>query len=513
MRNNAMHRGRYIGMGAVAILFWLSTALAAADITIANAETDNPTLLYRGRPMLKVGPLPEVAVFAVEWGSKDFPHRQWLDWMQEHRLGYGRVYPESGHPGVPYDADKRVFPFEVVRWEAGRPIVDLARFSTAYWGNFARVVQECADRGIVLQIQLYQRCFFQMKDPFGLGNWETNYFHPRNNVNGFPVPETAQGGYGLWQAMAEHPQWRDVHRGWVQHILDAVGDNGNVMIDLMNEGAFKNSLTRDWIETTLDIIEEWEQRTGRDLLVGIDFDHFYKKNDPGLDYALSHPRMELLICEGSEGHVLRELVAGSRRPPQEEVALKYRRQYRKPMISTNSPGRAESGSFHDGYSVQEAADELRLYQWYSMMVKVQGVGVYAKTYPLDWDDDKVQQYARESQILMDFFDSLDDYTALKPQAARIVAGPGKHHATTASTKEAVVYLHTGEYGRRIAAGERLVVDDLPLATGKVSVALLHPATGASERREAIVRGGRLEIQLPASDEDLVVHVRFESSNP
>ena len=32
------------------------------------------------------------------------------------------------------------------------------------------------------------------------------------------------------------PLWRAVHRGWVQHILDAVGDNGNVMIDLMDEG-------------------------------------------------------------------------------------------------------------------------------------------------------------------------------------------------------------------------------------------------------------------------------------
>jgi len=253
MRNNAVHWERHFGMAACAILFWLSAALAAADITMANAGTENPTLLYQGRPMLKAGPLPEVAIFTVEWGSQDFPHRRWLDWMREHRLGYGRVYPESGHPGVPYDADRRVFPFEVVRWQEGRPIVDLTRFSTAYWNNVARVIRQCADRGIVLQIQLYQRCFFQMKDPFALGNWQTNYFHPRNNVNGFPIPRTAQGGYGLWQAMTEHPRWRAVHRGWVQHILDAVGDNGNVMIDLMNEGAFKNGLTRDWMAPMLGI--------------------------------------------------------------------------------------------------------------------------------------------------------------------------------------------------------------------------------------------------------------------
>jgi len=130
-------------------------------ITIANAGTDNPTLLFEDKPMLKVGPLPEVVPFAVGWGSMIFPHQKWLDWMQKYRLGYGRVYPESGHPWVSYDADKRLIPFEIVRWEEDRPIVDLTRFNRAYWQNFARVIQECADRGIVLQIQLYQRVFFQ----------------------------------------------------------------------------------------------------------------------------------------------------------------------------------------------------------------------------------------------------------------------------------------------------------------------------------------------------------------
>ncbi len=474
-------------------------APVSAQITIAHPGSDNPTLLYRGEPMLKVGPLPEVAVFAVEWGSDDFPHEDWLDWMAKNRLGYGRVYPESGHPWVPYDADRRVFPFEVVRWEQGRPIVDLNRFNPAYWENFARVIQECADRGIVLQIQLYQRVFFQRR-PDSMTTWETNYFHPRNNVNGFPVPK-APTGYPLWNEMAGHPRWRAVHRRWVEHILDAVGDKGNVMIDLMNEGAFLNQLTKAWIEYTLDIIEAWEERNGVDLLVGMDFDHFYKKNDPGLEYILDHPRMELLVCEGSEGHILRELVAGDRRFPREEVALKYRQQYRRPMITTNSPGRPT------GYSVCEAADELRLYQWYSMMVKVQGVGVYAKTYPLDFDNQKVQQYARQSRILMEFFDSLEDYAALKPDAARITRGPGKYQANLASDKEAVVYLHAGAYGERIAAGQPLLVDDLPLASGNVSVTLLQPASGAQENREAAVRDGRLEITLPAFLEDLTVHVR------
>jgi len=71
------------------------TSRAEAKLTIANKRTPNATLLYNGEPMLKVGPLPEVAVFAVELGSSSFDVEQWLDWMAKHGMGYGRVYPES----------------------------------------------------------------------------------------------------------------------------------------------------------------------------------------------------------------------------------------------------------------------------------------------------------------------------------------------------------------------------------------------------------------------------------
>ncbi|MBN2315421.1 MAG: hypothetical protein JXM79_15940, partial [Sedimentisphaerales bacterium] len=438
-------------------------------MTIVNAGTDNPTLLYGGKPMLKVGPLPEVVPFAVAWGSTVFPHRKWLDWMQEYRLGYGRVYPESGYPWVPYDADKRLIPFEIVRWEEGRPIVDLARFNNGYWQNFARVIQECADRGIILQMQLYQRVFFQTRDD--VATWETNYFHPRNNVNQFPIPQ-GRNGYTLWNEMVEHTEWRKIHRLWIQHILDAIGDKGNVIIDLMNEGAFKNQVSKAWIEYTLDIIEDWEKRTGNDLLVGMDFDHFYKKNDLGLDYVLSHPRMELIICEGSEGHVVKDLTAGERKPIKEALVSKYRTRYRKPVISTNSPG----------YSVHENPDALRLYQWCSMMTKVQGAGVYAKVYPIDFNDASVKIYARQSQILMEFFASLKDYIALKPEGVRITQGPGKYRLTMASGKEIVVYLNRGLDGKNLVTDELLILRDLPLKEEDVSVMLLHPTTGKKENK-------------------------------
>ena len=228
----------------------------------------------------------------------------------------------------------------------------------------------------------------------------------------------------------------------------------------------------------------------------MDCDHFYKKNDLGLEYVLSHPRMELIICEGSEGHVVRDLTAGERKPIKEALAAVYRKRYSKPVISTNSPG----------YSIHDNPGVLRLYQWYSMMTKVQGVGVYAKTYPIDFDDTNVKKYARQSQILVEFFESLKDYVALKPEAVQVTRGPGKYRLTMASDKEVVVYLHTGGFDKGIVTDEPLVLNDLPIEAGKVSVMLLHPATGKKEHGTSVIDNGCLSIALNAFDEDLAIHV-------
>lgn len=473
-------------------LFLWSNESIRAQITIANEGTENPTLLYQGKPMIAAGPLPEVVIFAVEEHSTYFSLEKWLDWMQQHGLRYGRVYPESGYPWVPYDADKRVFPFEAAKWENGKPLVDITKFNPAYWKNFERVIQACADRGIVLQMQLYQRVFFANKNK--TGRWKGNYFNPKNNINQIPVPE-GSGGYGIFKAMSHDPFWRDMHVKWVNHILDAIGNKGNVLIDLMNEGA-SYAVDREWIEFTLDIIEEWEQKTGNNLLVGMDFDHYYKRRDKDLTYILSHPQMELIIGEGSEGHVAPDLVAGDRNIKQQQLAVLYRRQYKKPMISTNSPN----------LGLHQGIDDLLLYQWYALMVKVQGAGVYAKEYPLDFSDDTICQYAKESRIMSDFFTSLRDYTLLDIASGMIVAAPTDYQLALASPQEVVIYLHTGTYDKTMKAGEKLTLHQVAIPDGPVNVSFINPKTGASIVLDGSVKENTFYADLPVFTESLLIYI-------
>jgi len=500
---------KYIVFLVCCILALLSNA--QAKLTIANKGTPNATLVYDGKPMLKVGPLPEVAVFAVELGSSSFDVEQWLDWMARYGMGYGRVYPESSfNPWQGADSDKRVYPFDVVRWDEGRPIVDLTRFNRAYWDNFAKVVKACADRGIILHIQLYQRVFFELKS--GNEMWKTNYFYPENNINGYPMTNLptggkARNGYWIWHAMATQPDWRRVHKNWVEHVLDAVGNNGNALIDLMNEANFKhNHMTREWIEYTLDIIEEWEERTGNDILVGMDFDHWYKRKDPGIEYVLAHPRMELIICEGAEGHVNKNLTAGDRKPLQEELAILYRQRYRKPIVSANSPTYWPDERREDGLNPKLSNNRVRQYQWESMMLKVQGVGVYAKTYPLDFGAAAVRRYASETQQLMDFFEGLDDYVALEISPEIIADAPAKYRRALQSPEEVVVYLHTDGFEKKVEAGKVLELCSLAMKAGPASIDIVHPGTGETARRKDIIRDGKLSVELPGFHEDVAVHI-------
>jgi hypothetical protein len=257
----------------------------------------------------------------------------------------------------------------------------------------------------------------------------------------------------------------------------------------------KNRLNKQWIEGTIDIIEAWEKRTGNDILVGMDFDHMYKKRDPGLEYVLAHPRMELIICEGSEGHVVRDLTAGTRKPIKQDLALMYRRKYKKPIVSTNGPT----------YSPGETPEISRLYQWASMMLKVQGVGVYAKDYPLDFESEPVKKYARQSEILLDFSDSLSDYVALDLASERIVESSGKYQYALATPGELVVYLHRGEYGKTPESGGTLRIETPGQSSGRITLHVLHPDTGKSESVTASVRDEIMEVTLPSYREDLALH--------
>jgi len=462
---------------------------------IKHQGTPDAIFYYKDKPLFMTGPIPEIEAFAYEWGSKTFQHDKWFKWMKTYGLSYGRVYPESGAFDDTLMGEDRIYPFHVVRRENGRPVFDLTKFNDSYWANMARVISECARRDIVLHLQIYQRCYFA-------GNvWKDCFFNPQNNVNNFDLGNYKRKGritgYDYWQKSLEDPALWKLHAEYVTRILDAIGHNKNVLLDLMNEpGEWekKRNLTtfgvpKMWVDRTLDVIEQWEKDKDITLIKGL---YIQFKGCEFSHFAHSHPRLDYLIAHGEE--IFERYNAD---------CIKYRKQYKKPMISAHNGGRIppEQKIWLSG----EDYPRKRACQWLCLMQKVQGLGVYAK-YPLklDLNHPNIQTYAKQSKILHDFVKGIKDYEALRDARPKIAQAPGVYKYALESDKEVLVYLHNKKYKTTIPAGEKLSLKNLKIPDGKMSVLILHPESGKSSRRAMVVKDGSMSLELPQFYEDVVV---------
>ena len=123
---------------------------------------------YAGKPVLLVG------------GSDDDNLFQWPDErLREHLdllASVGGNYIRNTMSDRP-DKGFEVYPF--YRQEDGR--YDLDRWNDEYWRRFRRLLEWTAERGIFVQIEIWDR--FDYTDQGGRNYWQRHPYHPKNNVN------------------------------------------------------------------------------------------------------------------------------------------------------------------------------------------------------------------------------------------------------------------------------------------------------------------------------------------
>ena len=499
--------------------------LQSQGLTIANKGTDNPTILYNGKPMLRAGSVSEQALFAFPWDSSHSvlknetqTHEQWAQWQRKSGMGFARAYPESGYTWMEKGPEsEKIYPWNVVCRKDGHPVVDLTQFDPTYWKEFAKTIRKCKEKDIVLLIQLYQACYFLGYFPGGYGAapseneltwWQASYFHPDNNVNKWPIgttwPPTGQPcGMDFPQRVVDdYPDgpWWILHKTYVQKILDAVGDQGHVIIDLGNEVGYRREGLHcyEWVERTLDIIEQWEKQHAVDILVGMD-EHFWFRVPSKRDWVRKHRRLEVLIVHGFKD-VVHEEGYDFKRGNTPRHPGKLRVECRKPCVSIhNQSERVKAADRHAGFQ--------RLYQWLAMMQKVQGIGSYGYGKFID-DPTERKTWESQTRFLMDFFNRLHNYADLALSDATIASAPEQCHyrCMLQSAKEAVVYLHTQDFGMTVPAGKVLTLRNLDLPDGQVKLWILKPKDSTRAKSAEMIRGSSLEVRLPEFCEDICVYV-------
>ena len=450
-------------------------------------------LTHNGKPLFAFGPMNELMPWAVRLGSKTYDVRRWAAWQHENKMNYVRGYPESGYGWCPLDADGRIFPFKTVSSDPLK--FDLQAFDPDYWSNFREVARCLADHGIIVHLQLYQQCYFEDVSP---DRWAYNFWNPTNNINDFTrsLAPNKNGHHPFIEAGVNGNTELLAHQmRYLEHVLNAVGDLGNVFLDLSNEmgdGGLEPQAVRKWIDLTMQAISAWERRTGLDILVGMDYTHLPSELSR---YVLAHPGMELIITHGDplwpEGFVLHRI-------------------YGKPVVVVNSRDKTSESFMSFGRKGDD--ERLRRFHWRALLNCCQGVGDYNKDWQVDPAGfDKTGEYARH---LRAFFSTIRDYKALHSFLnshkihKKVFDGPGANHYILESPDEAIIYIEgpVHQSGKKIKGGP-LTVFNSQMAQGPAEAVVYHPATGKSVDQKVVVQDSRISgITLPSFVDDIAVHI-------
>jgi hypothetical protein len=144
---------------------------------------------------------------------------------------------------------------------------DLTKFNPWYFARLKELADHCDRKGLLL----VHHAYFQHNLLEAGAHWADFPWRPANCLQktGFPEPPPYVNKKRVFMAEAfydvEHPVRRELHRAYVRHCLDVLGNNTNVVFVTGEEFTGPLSFVRFWMDT----IAEWEKEKGRRVRVGL----------------------------------------------------------------------------------------------------------------------------------------------------------------------------------------------------------------------------------------------------
>jgi hypothetical protein len=147
---------------------------------------------------------------------------------------------------------------------------DLTRFNPWYYQRFREFARLCDQNGLVMIHHLYDTHNVLEIPP----HWNDYAFRPKNNINETNLPEPppadgTPGGKNLHLGNqvynVESPQLRELHRKFILHELDSLGDQPNVIFSLSFQ--FVGPLA--FQQFFQDTVAEWEKQHGKHVKIAL----------------------------------------------------------------------------------------------------------------------------------------------------------------------------------------------------------------------------------------------------
>ncbi len=188
---------------------------------------------------------------------------------QHYGLWYDRRRVDHNYYGSPDQRTGDVWPpFMELPWARsgigrawdGLSRYDLTRFNPWYFDRVSSFAREARRRGVILYYNFYfQHWLLESRSHYVDFPWR-----PVNTIQDTGLPNEVPAANTFYDVT--HPVRRDLHRQYIRHALDTLGDHSNVVFGIDREYTGPLSFLTFWLDT----IAEWQQERGRQVFVALE---------------------------------------------------------------------------------------------------------------------------------------------------------------------------------------------------------------------------------------------------
>jgi hypothetical protein len=199
-------------------------------------------------------------------GGTTILEHHWGLWYDRRRDDHEMIRRIDGEVWPPFYEQPWARSGQGKAWD-GLSKYDLTAFNPWYFDRLRQFASLCDEKGLVLLHEAY----FQHNILEAGAHWADFPWRPANclQATGFPEPPPYENKKRVFMADAfydvTHPVRRDLHRRYIRHCLDMLGDRSNVIYLTGDEYTGPLEFVRFWLDTVTD----WERETGKDVLVGL----------------------------------------------------------------------------------------------------------------------------------------------------------------------------------------------------------------------------------------------------
>jgi hypothetical protein len=249
----------------------LAAGLLLSGSVIAQAQMKGPLRPLSSNPRWFTDDSGKAVYLAGShsWTAFQSDEVKFLDFLVRHHHNFTRLWYRAGGPGrsgaapLPWQRAAANTPDE------GRRQFDLTRFDQEYFTHLRRMVTAARDRGIYVDIMLFEGYGLQ----FSGNSWSSNPFHAPNNVNGIEADADGDGKGLEYHTIQDSPMGRrvlELQQAYVSKVIDTVNDLDNVLYEIANE-SFPGST--EWQYRLIRFIREYESRKPKQHPVGMTFQY------------------------------------------------------------------------------------------------------------------------------------------------------------------------------------------------------------------------------------------------